>query len=461
MKKILLTSMAALLAIAVAACASDTADGGGDDDDDGSTATPTPTATPDTSIDVTANITADTTWTADNVYTLKSHIFVVTGTLTIQPGTIVKGDTGSSLVITRGGKINAVGTAAAPIIFTSSVNPGARSPGDWGGVVMLGRGVINVTGGENDIEGFAATLGDLILYGDAVTPDNTHDCGKLKYARIEYAGFELAPDNELNGLTMGGCGSATEVDFVQVHMGADDGVEIFGGAVNIKHMLITQPDDDGLDWDLGWQGKAQFVIVQQNSIVGNYAIEADNNVNNNAALPRSNPLLYNFTLMGSNSDPGLAGKTQGAMLLRRGTAGRFYNFVIEHFTDMPVDIDGLTSAGLANGTDLLISNSILFDNANQSATWPAETDDDGAFDEAAYFNNMPAAAPAENRFVNPGLGASATYLPAPDFRPAAATPALVDFAVPPVDGFFETVDFVGAMDTDADWTTGWSLYPTN
>ncbi|RYZ31531.1 MAG: hypothetical protein EOO72_16690, partial [Myxococcaceae bacterium] len=252
-----------------------------------------PNNTPDggdpqaTAQDVKGSITGDTIWKAGTTYTLKDYVFVESGTLTIEPGVIVKGDTGSALVITREAKLNAVGTAEKPIVFTSSQAEGTRAAGDWGGVVLLGKAKINVAGGENTIEGFFATSGDTrTKYGGG---DDAHDCGKLKYARIEFAGYELAEDNELNGLTTGACGTATDIDYVQVHKGADDGVEMFGGTAGLKHIVISQPDDDGLDYDLGWRGKVQFLVVQQNAVVGNRAIEASGNKNDNVAQPHSVP----------------------------------------------------------------------------------------------------------------------------------------------------------------------------
>src|SRR5688500_2406277 len=248
------------LALLVAACGGGS--GLGDDDDQ-----PMPDAyvppidTPPgvTVVNVPAgDITASTTWTATHIYVLEGYVFVTGGTLTIEAGTTVQGKNGSALTITKNAKLDAQGTVDTPIVFTSAM-PTAAS-GDWGGVVMLGQAPINVVGGTNNVEGFPTSYGDRIAYGGT---DAAHDCGKLKYARIEYAGFALAVDNELNGLTLGGCGTSTVVDYVQVHLGLDDGVEVFGGTVNIRHIVITQPDDDGLDWDRGWTGTAQYVVIQQ------------------------------------------------------------------------------------------------------------------------------------------------------------------------------------------------------
>jgi hypothetical protein len=409
----------------------------------------------DGSISVASDITADTTWTTGNTYTLRKHVFVSSGaTLTIQPGVKVLGLLGSSLVVTTTGRIAAEGTAAQPIVFTSAQPDGLRNAGDWGGVVLLGLAPINVAGGTNQIEGFpAGTTGT--SYGGS---DPTHDCGTIKHARIEFAGFQLAVDNELNGLTVGACGSQTQLDFIQVHKGADDGIEFFGGTADLKHALISQPDDDGLDWDFGWTGRVQFLVVQQNGLVGDRGIEADNNGSAPDAAPRSMPTIYNMSLIGSNSEPGTAGKPQGGIHFRRGTAGHLFNTIVMGFTDKVIDVDAAASVAQFNAGDLFLKNSIIFDNVNITDTttaWP-ETDNDAGFDERAQFF----AAALSNAAVDPALAAPYD-LAAPNFLPASGSPALTGGATPPSDGFFDTTaTFIGAFGTD-DWTSGWTAFPAN
>ncbi len=416
---------------------------------------PPPVTQEDGSIAVDADVTANTTWTTGNTYSLQKHVFVKNGaTLTIQPGVRVQGLRGSSLVVTSTGKIDAQGTAAAPIVFTSAQPTGYRAPGDWGGVVLLGLAPINVTGGANQIEGFpAGTTGT--TYGGA---DAAHDCGTIRYARIEFAGFQLAPDNELNGLTVGGCGSGTELDYIQVHKGADDGVEFFGGGADLKHAAITQPDDDGLDWDYGWIGRVQFLVVQQNAVVGDKGIEADNNGSVNDALPRSSPTIYNLSLLGSNSEPGTAGKSQGGIHFRRGTAGHVHNAIVMGFTDKVIDVDGTATVAQFTAGELSLRHSLIWDNVNITDTttlWP-DSANDGGFEEATELF----AAALSNDALDPQL--TRPYdLAAPDFRPAAGSPALSGGATPPSDGFFDaSATFVGAFGA-TDWMSGWTAFPAN
>lgn len=450
MSKQLWFSVAA--ALGLAAC-------GGDDSQttpvDAPPAIDAPTATDGTPlptpVDVTADITASTTWTADHIYVLKTHIFVRSGTLTIEAGTRVLGDNGSSIVVTTGGKIDVQGTAAKPVVMTSSQPEGSRLPGDWGGLVLLGTAPINVTGGTSQIEGFpAGTTGT--QYGGT---NAAHDCGKVNYLRVEFAGFELAPNNELNAFTVGACGSATVIDHVQAHLGSDDGVEVFGGTANLKHILVSQSQDDGLDWDFGWVGKAQFVIVQQ-SAFSNEGFEADNNGNANDALPRSAPTIYNATLVGSDRQPGGANQKQMGMHLRRGTAGQIYNSIITSFADFPIDVDGAATVAQTPAS-LFIKNSIFFDNGNQT-TWADPTDNDGGFDEGAYFKNE-----TSNKLVDPRI-TSALNLASPNFHPGANSPAMTasNAATPPSDGFFDaTATYLGAIGGTDDWTLGWTAYPAN
>ena len=411
-------------------------------------------------IDVAQNITGDTTWSALNTYTLKSHVFVEGGTLTIEPGTVIKGDEGASLVITQNAKLNAVGTAEKPIVFTSSKPEGSRAAGNWAGVVLLGKASINVAGGSQKIEGFPASQTGT-TYGGT---DDAHDCGKLKYARIEFAGYELSEGNELNGLTMGGCGTATEIDYVQVHLGADDGVEMFGGTANLKHIVITQPDDDGLDWDIGWRGKVQFLVVQQNGDVGNNAFESDNNPNNNEATPVSDPTVYNVTLVGSGLGPKEAGKTQQGMHLKNGTAGTLRNIIVTGFADKAVDIDKASTATEYNEGRLSLQNILFWDIANLADTIPSAPNksSDGSVADATGFDETTLLAAPGNQVVDPQLGA-ALSLTAPNFQPAAGSPALVaaNAATPPADGFFDTrATFVGAVGS-VNWLAGWTAFPAN
>ena len=417
----------------------ETADTGSGDTGSGDTGTPAATE-----ITVSSDITADATWASGSIVTL-SKLIVVTNnaTLTIEPGVIVKGDNASALVISRGAKLNAAGTAASPIIFTSSKPEGSRASGDWGGVVLLGSATINLAGGEGNIEGMPA--GPASLYGGT---DDASSCGSLTYVRIEFAGYVFGTDNELNGLTVGGCGSATELDFIQSHLGKDDGVEMFGGTANIKHLLVTQATDDSLDFDQGWRGNVQFLAIQQSASVGDKAIEGDNLKDVVDSTPRSRPTIFNASVVGSG-----ANAEQGGLHIRRGAGLILKNSIIANFQAGAVDLDGATVAALVGDSTLDFSNIDFF--GNGADQFPADTND-ADFDEAAYFGD------AAKGFVTVDPQFASTSLTAPDFA-AGNTAVQSGGATPPAGGFFDTTaTYHGAFaPTGASWTAGWTSFPTN
>lgn len=411
--------------------------------------------------ELSGELTSDRTLETGKTYTLSGDVFVKSGTLTIQPGVRIV-SSGGALIVTSGGKLNAVGTAEAPIVFTSSRPVGERAAGDWKGLVLLGKAPINVTGGSQTIEGFAAGSNDLANYGGQ---DATHDCGVLKYARVEFTGFKLANGNELQGLTIGGCGSATTIDYVQSHVSLDDGIEVFGGTSDMKHLVITGADDDGLDWDFGYAGRVQFVVVQQHPDKGNWGIEADSNEKSFEALPRSSPELWNITLVGR---PSGGAEKSGAMMLRRGTAGKLHNVIAVDFADGAIDIADASTAAQWNGGALAIKNSIFYAlKGNTTGLVPTPNpvkDSSGTVTEAdgANFNEASKLMEAvhANKYVNPQLVA-ATNITAPNFLPATGSPALdANNAGVPGTGFDGSARFVGAFGT-TDWSAGWTAYPEN
>jgi hypothetical protein len=406
-------------------------------------------------------ITTDTVWSGEK--TLETYYFVRSGTLTIMPGTTVKGGTAqkSALIVMPGAKIYAVGTPNMPIVFTSDKAPGTRAPSDWGGVILLGNAKVNSTfmglkPGQQLIEGFDAAE-RRVMYGakDDGTTNDAHDCGKMKYVRIEFAGQVQTQNRETNGLTMGGCGSATEIDFVHVHKASDDGVEIFGGTVNIKHILITQAEDDGLDWDFGWTGKAQFMIIQQSH---NHGMECDSNTASPNASPRSKPLLYNVSLIGVAPQPGKESDHR-AVQLRSGTGIRFFNSIVMGWGSVSAmkgyHIDAKEPVAAA---EISVKSTMFFGNYMDGMDDGSSTD---GYDEAAMMLNAPGA----NNLVgtDPTL-TDANNLTAPKFYPAAPITATPREPLPGGDTFFSPADFIGAMADNTgtnDWTAGWTAFPPN
>ena len=263
-------------------------------------------------------ITDARTLNSDTVYTITGIVVVDDGaSLTIPAGTTVLGSTivqPSALIVRQGGQLFSLGTAEAPVIFTSANEEGSRKRGDWGGVVINGRSQCNFPAGQCVGEGASGP------YGGDVLDDNS---GTITFTRIEFAGYEVSFGNELNALTLNGVGSGTTIHHVQVHYGSDDGVELFGGTVDLKYILATGISDDSFDYSTGWSGRGQFWIAQQDPDDGDNGFEVDGNEDDYNATPLTDPLIYNVTLVGKGLDGvgGTDGESVDGLRLRRGTGG--------------------------------------------------------------------------------------------------------------------------------------------
>ena len=376
---------------------------------------------------------ADKTLTAAYDYLLRGAVFVEGGaTLTIESGVKIYGEqaTNGTLIIAQGSKIMAEGTASAPIVMSSDAFEGSRARGQWGGLIINGRAPTNqgVTFGEGDTGAFGGN-------------NPADSSGVLRYVRVEYAGIEFSPDNELNGIAFQGVGSGTVVDHVQVHMNQDDGVEMFGGTVNLKYVMVTGARDDSFDWTDGWTGKAQFLVVQQYGDDADNGFEVDNSSKDNEAEPRSAATVYNATLVGDPDGP----ESDNGLLIREGAAGVFANFIVTGFNKVGLDINNEATYAQVKSGKLVVKNSIFFENGK--GNFSDEKDDDG-FDEARF------AADNGNKETDPDL-VDPFNKSAPDFTPGAEANAVAPTS-PPADGFFEQVDFIGGVSPSNNWTQGWT-----
>jgi len=246
-------------------------------------------------------------WTKDNVYILSGFVFVNAGqTLNIEAGTVIQGKPGegndaSALIIARGATINALGTVNEPITFTYEGDNGGQMPGlrgQWGGLIVLGNASLNSSPGESAIEGIPTN--ELRgLYGGN---DDTDNSGVIQYISIRHGGTNIGADNEINGLTLGGVGSGTTIDHVEVVANKDDGIEWFGGTVNAKYLLSVFCGDDGLDYDEGYRGQNQYVIVHQDGTDGaaDRGGEHDGGTDPETATPYATPHFYNVTSIGNS-----------------------------------------------------------------------------------------------------------------------------------------------------------------
>jgi hypothetical protein len=388
--------------------------------------------------EVTADITTNTLWTSDKVYVLKGFIHVANGaTLTIQPGTKIVGDfntIGSSLFVLRGSQINAQGTATHPIVFTSSQPAGQRQGGDWGGLILLGNGVIN-------------RADPIILEGTGTGPsnpaidyaggtNNNDNSGVLRYVRVEFAGYATAPDAELNTFTFAAVGSATQLEYLQALNGLDDSFEIFGGALNGKYWVSYNSGDDHFDMSEGFVGHLQYLIAYQTRTVvprpaaGNISadpqgVENDgcNGANCTAgqnSLPYTVPMLANATLIGPPASTTNSAGNIG-MMLRRGTAGVYVNLVVSRWSRAAISLRDQTTLDQITAGRLILNN-ILITESPALFQAASGTTVQGTVDATANALEFQTATTATSLFVNvpvdePAAGAAL------DFTPVAGSPA--------------------------------------
>lgn len=406
-------------------------------------------------------ITRDSTLTADKQYLLRGFVTVERGaTLRIEPGTIIYGEkeTKGTLIIKRGGKIFANGTKDRPIVFTSAQPIGQRRAGDWGGVIILGEAPINVPGGTAVIEG---GLGDDGIYGGN-NPDDSS--GVFRYVRIEFPGVPYQPDNEINGLTLGGVGRKTLIEYVQVSFSGDDAFEWFGGNVDAKYLVSYKTLDDDFDSDFGWSGKVQFAIALRDpniaDISGSNGFESDNDGQGTINSPRTSPIFSNVTLVGPMPDTNFTvynpNYRRGAHL-RRSTRKSFYNSVILGWPT-GILLDGSNVANDAQNDTLQIRNTVIagVKVASQVTTNVSGFNARDWFLRAQYNNRIYGSA-TEIGLVDP------FNLANPRPCPVSGSPLIgtADFTNPRLqDPFFTVVNWVGAFGPECPqrWDLGWTNY---
>lgn len=426
------------------------------------------------------DITADRTLHADTVYTLTTFVKVTNGaTLRIQPGTVIRGDLGTALFILRGAKIDAQGTAERPIVMTSARNPGERRPGDWGGLILIGNGIINRaapvilegtgTGASNPQQTYSGGS------------DNADNSGTLRYVRIEFAGFGPAQDAELNSLTLAAVGSGTTVEYVQTLAGLDDSFEWFGGAVDAKYLVSYESGDDHFDMSEGYVGRVQYAIAYQSRILqprpgsGNVSndpqgIENDGCAGSGCAngqnsTPYTIPLIANFTLVGTG--PGVVDATSGGvgMMLRRGTGGYYVNGVVARWPRAAISLrDSLTNVRVQAG-DLVLRNLLLAENGPTFQA-PSGTTQQFTVDTTANAIQTASGTAASLFAALPSAPANAgAFNWQPAAGSAAATGGLNSFsgALATKAGSFVTATAYrgAAAPTGPRWWEGWTSYSPN
>lgn len=435
-----------------------------------------PVTTDGNIVEISADVAASTTWSASKIYVLKGNIFVTNNaTLTIEPGTIIKGDkaTKGALVVTRGAKIMAVGTADKPIVFTSSVAAGARKEGDWGGVILLGKAQNNV-GTSVPIEG----ISDATDKGKHGGSDNADNSGTMKYVRIEYAGIALSPDNEINGLTFGSVGSGTTIDYIEVYRSGDDAYEWFGGAVNCSHLIAIDSWDDDFDTDNGFSGKIQFGLAQRLAVTadvsGSNGFESDNNAAGDNSTPQTSAVFSNMTILGPVGSGGASinANFQHGAQIRRNSAISIFNSIIVGYTEGVFYDDALPTATTLNASGNLVAGRSVFAN-NLVYNSNSKSNQIKASNATALGIVTPLLAAPLNAFEPTLLAASiltdpykysadlvaAARVGVPNFTVVAASPAAsgAAFTNAKLTSGFSSVAYKGAFGAD-NWASGWASF---
>ena len=403
-----------------------------------------------------ADLSGDVVWTSDNTYVLDGFVFVGDGeTLTIEAGTVVKGKPGqaenaSALIIARGGRIFAEGTPTNPIIFTAEADDVTNlddlpldARGLWGGVIVLGKARLNSNPGETAIEGIPTTE-PRGIYGGT---DDADDSGIIRYVSIRHGGSDIGSGNEINGLTFGGVGSGTTVEYVEVFNNQDDGFEFFGGTVQARYLVSAFNGDDAFDYDEGFRGKGQFWFAVLAEDTGNRGCECDGGTNPEDGTPYAVPTLANLTFIGSGASSANADNDY-ALILRDNAGGKWYNSIFHDFVGHALEIEDLASGQDSRArletSDVGIEGNIF-----------------GSFGAGALSNDAFAAAYLEdaaqgNRWTDPQLRSiSRTNDGGLDPRPASGSPALSG-ARNLADAWFVATDYVGAFGT-VNWAADWTF----
>ena len=422
-----------------------------------------------------ADMVGNVTFTSDNTYLLSGLVFVEDGeTLTIEPGTVIKGRASgtsgedTALIVARGGRIFADGTAENPIIFTAEaddvddpddilLSSPTASRGLWGGVIILGRASINTATGEGNIEGIDASTEPRGIYGGGRNPDDDDNSGVFRYVSIRHGGTDIGANNEINGLTMGGVGRGTTIEHVEVFYNQDDGFEWFGGTVNTRYLISAFAGDDAFDYDEGFRGEHQFWFSIQDPSLGDHAGEHDGGTDPEDGRPYARPTIVNATYIGRGASS-TGGKDNNALIFRDNAGGMYFNSIFTEFQGHMLSIEDLDptrgaqdSKARLDAGDLAFQYNIL--GAFGAGSTPAELGGD------VHTRELLANEGNANRIADPMLqGISWNRNRGLDPRPGNTSPAWDASRLmeePRSGGFFTDVDYAGAFGTE-NWAANWS-----
>lgn len=456
------TGLVGALVAGVAACETDPTGGG------------EITVPPGTAV-VSGSITSDRTFYAESTYVLSGFVKVANGaTLAIRPGTTIVGDTtqpGSALFVLRGARLMAEGTAEEPIVFTSQRAPGSRKPGDWGGLVIVGNARINRGVSSALTEGPAETAQN---YAGGNNDDDSS--GSLKYVRVEYAGYDVSggQGQELNSISMYAVGRGTRMQYVQVHAGLDDGFEWFGGTVDGQYLVSSEAGDDHFDWTEGYRGRNQFVVAFQSGrltpATGAGGLGSDPrgfegdgcdpgvagcNSNFRQNTPQSQPVFANFTLIGARTAGYPTGGNAAGMVLRRGTAGYYYNGVVARFNGFGVSMRDSTTNNYRQEGALVVRNVVFVENAANFEPAGTNFGQEASFADAgilqptgtaaSYFTSLAPGAPVLTLTSAATFGGNGVSVPGT---------LVADYPY----GWQNTAHVGAVAPGGADWMSGWTNF---
>ncbi len=409
------------------------------------------------------------TLSSDTIWILQGLVFVNDGQeLTIEAGTLIKGMPGtgenaSALIVARGGKINAVGTATNPIVFTANADNydgtgvDKMAQGLWGGVLILGRATTNNLTTEKAIEGIP-TSEARSLYGGSNDADNS---GTLKYVSIRHGGTDIGEGNEINGLTLGAVGSGTVIEYVEIISNKDDGIEFFGGCAQVKNAVVAYCGDDSFDYDEGWHGKGQFWFSVQSAESDRHGEHDGGPSDNYLGTPYSTPVIYNVTYIG-NKEQGGECRT---VTFRDNAGGTYANSIfinqykgidIEYLQDEQAQMVGCTYKMFQDGY-LKLLNNVFYNVVSETATGsdlfkvsvPKDENDNPLYDVPAALTDAFAEyfATAGNTVTNPSLTLE---------NPVPANAQNSNLATYPSESFYTNAGYKGAFGT-SNWANGWTL----
>lgn len=410
---------------------------------------------------LTGDINSNATLSASKRYLIRGFVNVKPpATLTIEPGTILYGEKESkaTLIINRGAKINAQGTKEKPIVFTSQQAPGQRNQGDWGGIIIAGYAPINVPGGTSEIEGGTGTI-----FGGGANPDPNDNSGIMTYCRLEFSGIEFLPNNEINGLTLGGVGKGTKIEYFQVSYCGDDSFEWFGGTVDHKYLISVCALDDDFDTDLGYTGRLQFGLIVRDpdyaDISSSNGFETDGDPTGSDNSPFTKHIASNVTSIGPMPDTSFTdfdpNYRRGAHI-RRNSRTSIYNSIIMGW---PVGLllDGEKTVNSAISGELQIRNTIWAGlRAGRGITTNQASFDADGWYMTPEFGNRKYVQPAEVMLTDPFNVNNPNPVPMPG-SPAATGASFTNPILQ--DAFFTPTTYIGAFDPNGPrWDEGWTNY---